>query len=338
MLLMAGLGILIIFFAGRWIWFDVFRVHILQQKHSLYQRSAPYIFWTPPDTSTLPHTAEGDLIRYGRLLIVHTARYLGPKGKIAHISNGMNCQNCHLAAGTLPFANNFSLVASTYPKYRARNDRVETVAFRVNACLKRSLNGEALDTHSREMKAFVAYLSWIGGQLHARISAGSQTQKVWGSGTEKLKYLKRAADTGAGRLVFMTYCQNCHGPRGEGLWVDSTGEYQYPPLWGKHSYNTGAGMYRISQFAAFVKNNMPYGTSYLHPQLTDDQAWDVAAFVNSQPRQAYRDLKYDWPKIADKPVDYPFGPYADSFQQQQHKYGPFEEIEKSRGSISVKQK
>ncbi|SFV34433.1 Cytochrome c [Thermoflavifilum thermophilum] len=337
MWLTAGLGILILFSVWRRIWLHEYRMHILHQKHALYQQPVTNIVWIPPDTHTIPHTAEGDLIRYGRLLVVHTARYLGPKGKIAHISNGMNCQNCHLAAGTLPFANNFSLVASTYPKYRARNDRVETVAFRVNACLKRSLNGEALDTNSREMKAFVAYLLWIGGQLHANSSAGSRTPTVWGAGTEKLNYLKRAADTNAGRMVFMTYCQNCHGRHGQGLWVDSTGEYQYPPLWGKHSYNTGAGMYRISQFAAFVKNNMPFGTSYLHPLLTDEQAWDVAAFVNTQPRQAYRDLKYDWPRIADKPVDYPFGPYADSFQEPQHKYGPFEEIEKARANISVKQ-
>ncbi|TRZ75539.1 MAG: cytochrome C, partial [Chitinophagaceae bacterium] len=29
---------------------------------------------------------------------------------------------------------------------------------------------------------------------------------------------------------------------------------------------------------------------------------------------------------ATKPVDYPFGPYADTFSEQQHKFGPFEPI------------
>lgn len=295
------------------------------KKQLIRQDTAEIFIWMPPDTNTIPHTVEGDLIRYGRLLIVHTARYLGPKGTIANISNGMNCQNCHLSAGTLPFANNFSLVATTYPKYRARNDRVESIAFRVNACMKRSLNGKPLDTHSREMKAMVAYLSWVGKNVppHA---------KVWGSGTAKMSYLKRAADPARGQKVFVAFCQKCHGAQGEGLWIDSLGEYQYPPLWGMHSYNTGAGIYRISLFAAFVKNNMPFGTSYLHPQLSDEQAWDVAAFVNSQPRPMYPDLMHDWPRIADKPLDYPYGPYADSFTEKQHKYGPFEEMKKRYAS------
>src|SRR5687767_135986 len=54
--------------------------------------------WNAPDTATIPGTAEGDLIRYGRELVSRTAVYLGPKGKVARISNGMNCQNCHLDA------------------------------------------------------------------------------------------------------------------------------------------------------------------------------------------------------------------------------------------------
>jgi len=38
---------------------------------------------------------ERELIIYGQELIVHTSRYLGPKGSVAKITNGMNCQNCH---------------------------------------------------------------------------------------------------------------------------------------------------------------------------------------------------------------------------------------------------
>jgi thiosulfate dehydrogenase len=55
--------------------------------------------WEAPDTIHIPHTKEGDLIRYGRQLVAQTAYYLGPKGVVAAISNGMNCQNCHLDAG-----------------------------------------------------------------------------------------------------------------------------------------------------------------------------------------------------------------------------------------------
>jgi len=32
----------------------------------------------------------------------------------------------------------------------------------------------------------------------------------------------------------------------------------------------------------------------------------------------------DWPNIKKKPFDYPYGPYTDSFSEQQHKYGPYQ--------------
>src|SRR6185312_8971469 len=98
--------------------------------------------------------------------------------------------------------------------------------------------------------------------------------------------------------------------------------YAFPPLWGKNSYNDGAGLYRLSSFTDFVKSNMPFGTSWQHPILTDAQAWDVAAYVNSQPRP-HKDQSMDWKNIAEKPIDFPSGPYADSFSEKQHKYGPF---------------
>jgi thiosulfate dehydrogenase len=34
-------------------------------------------------------------------------------------------------------------------------------------------------------------------------------------------------------------------------------------------------------------------------------------------------LSKDWPRIAGKPFDHPFGPYADAFSEAQHKLGPF---------------
>jgi thiosulfate dehydrogenase len=101
--------------------------------------------------------------------------------------------------------------------------------------------------------------------------------------------------------------------------------YTYPPLWGAHSYNNGAGLYRISNFAGYVKYNMPQGTTYDKPQLTDEEAWDVAAYVNSMPRPV-KDLSKDWPKLEKKPFDHPFGPYADPFSEKQHKYGPYKPI------------
>ena len=116
-------------------------------------------FWSPPSESTLDGNPEKDQILYGKDIIANTALYFGPKGKIASNStNGMNCQNCHLDAGTRIFGNNYSAVASTYPKYRARSGKSEDIYKRVNDCFERSLNGKAPDTNSKEMQAKMVQL------------------------------------------------------------------------------------------------------------------------------------------------------------------------------------
>src|SRR5258705_331956 len=126
--------------------------------------------WAAPDTLSIPDTYEGNLILYGRELIKHTSVYLGPKGKVAHISNGMNCQNCHLEAGTKFFGNNYSAVASTYPKLRERSGTIESIEKRVNDCIERSLNGKAIANDSKEMSAFVSYIKWVGKDVEQNIS------------------------------------------------------------------------------------------------------------------------------------------------------------------------
>ncbi len=272
-----------------------------------------------PDTATIPRTAAGGAIRYGRELVAHTAQYLGPRGSVGAFTNGMNCQNCHLDAGTRGFANNYLAVAATYPKLRARSGTVESIDRRVTDCVERSLNGRALPVDSRERRAFVAYLTWLGQGL-------AKGKKAYGTGLTRLAYLDRAADPAVGRAVYAAKCQSCHGPAGQGQPLPGGRGYQYPPLWGAASYTDAAGLYRLSNLARYVKAAMPYGATFDRPQLTDAQAWDVAAFVNSQPRP-HRPTPHDWPHLRQKPIDHPFGPYADGFSARQHKYGPFAPIE-----------
>jgi thiosulfate dehydrogenase len=261
---------------------------------------------------------ERKLVSYGKELISHTAEYLGPNGSVKHLSNGMNCQNCHLQAGTQPWGNNYFAVQATYPKFRERSGSVENQIKRVNDCFQRSLNGQALDSTSREMKGILAYIKWLGTDVPKKTIPK-------GSGIFKIKGLKRACDPVLGKVVYEQKCQSCHQLNGEGVVAADGKSYTYPPLWGKNSYNIGAGLYRISNFAGYVKYNMPFGVTYQNPQLTDEEAWDVAAFVNSMPRPT-KDLSKDWPNIAGKPFDHPFGPYADPFSEKQHKYGPYKPI------------
>lgn len=275
-------------------------------------------YWHPPGDAQLPAGQAGSLIRYGRELIVHTAQYLGPSGSVAHLSNGMNCQNCHLDAGTKVLSNNYSAAFSTYPKFRERSGTEETIVKRISDCFERSLNGRSPDSSSYEMKAMIAYMKWLGINV-------PKGDKPKGAGVAKLAYLDRAASPNHGKLVYKAKCQDCHGARGEGNKLAGDTQYIYPPLWGPHSYNDGAGLYRLSNFAGYVKNNMPFGASYENPMLTDAEAWDVAAFINSMPRP-HKDQRHDWPEPADKPVDFPLAPYADYFSEKQHKYGPYQPI------------
>lgn len=292
--------------------------NILKQESN----SNPSI-WKAPDTLSIQNTKEGKSILYGRELIRHTSVYLGPNGKVASITNGMNCQNCHLNAGTKFFGNNYSAVASNYPKFRDRSGTIESIEKRVNDCVERSLNGKALADDSKEMKALVAYIAWVGKDV-------SKKETPKGAGIEKPRLIDRPADSVKGKIIYQSTCSRCHGTRGEGLMSNNGLEWKYPPLWGENSFNIGAGLYRLSRLAGYVKANMPNdGATYDKPVLTDEEAWDVAAYIVSMPRP-HKNISQDWPDISSKPFDHPFGPYTDGFTETQHKYGPFAAIVKKQ--------
>ncbi|MFZ1748706.1 MAG: c-type cytochrome [Saprospiraceae bacterium] len=275
-------------------------------------------YWHPLDMTSIAGSALESQILYGKDLIQNTSKYLGPKGAVAQISNGMNCQNCHLDAGTKIYGNNYGSVASTYPKFRSRSGSEESIYKRVNDCIERSLNGLPLDTESAEMLAIKAYLLFLGKNVE-------KGTVVNGSGLKDIPYLDRAADSVKGRVIYIEKCTECHQKDGQGIMAIDKISYTYPPLWGRNSYNDGAGLYRLSNFAKYVKYNMPLGATYEKPQLSDEEVWDVAAYVNSQPRP-HKHTPDDWPDITKKPVDHPFGPFSDSFDIEIHKYGPYQQI------------
>ncbi|MCM0041632.1 MAG: c-type cytochrome [Algoriphagus sp.] len=284
----------------------------------------PASLWHAPDFALIDQEPNSEDLHYGKELVVNTAEYLGPKGKVLAMSNGMNCQNCHLKAGTVPFGNNYGAVAATYPKFRARSGTEEDIQKRINDCFERSLNGKALERNSKEMKAMVAYINWVGKDVpKGEIPAGS--------GIYEVPLLDRAADPAKGKIVYENQCASCHQAGGKGMAKADGSGYVYPPLWGEASYNHGAGLYRITRFAGYVKANMPLGATFESPILSDEDAWDVAAYVNSMERPK-KDLSKDWPDISKKPMDHPFGPFSDEFTEEQHKFGPFKPIKAAKSS------
>jgi thiosulfate dehydrogenase len=280
--------------------------------------SSEMAYWTAPDINNITDPKLKESVSYGKELIAHTSKYLGPNGSVLKMSNGMNCQNCHLDAGTKVWGNNYGSVASLYPKFRARSGAIENIYKRVNDCFQRSLNGIALDTNGKEMQAIKAYITFIGSNVE-------KGKKAEGSGFKDLAFLDRAANPENGKSVYIAKCQSCHQDNGQGVFNADKSEYTYPALWGEHSFNDGAGLYRISNFAKYVKYNMPQGANYQNPMLNDEEAWDVAVFVLTRNRP-HINVPKDWPDISKKPIDHPFGPYADSFSVNQHKFGPFNPI------------
>jgi thiosulfate dehydrogenase len=316
--LLLGLVILIVILGQL-----LFSTTIVKDEVSIPAATTSVDDWHAPDINNLPDDEQGKLIRYGHEVISNTSLFFGPKGNVASITNGMNCANCHIDAGARSFGGSFSAVASLYPQFRNRSGRIESIEFRINDCMMRSLNGKPIDSTGKEMQAMVAYLKWIGKDV-------PKNKKPAGAGLEDLAYLDRAADPEKGKQVFTSKCTSCHGQNGEGMFNHDSSFYLYPPLWGTNSFNVSAGLYRISRMASFIKNNMPYGqASHDSPKLTDQESWDVAAYIISLPRPE-KFFTEDWPKIETKAIDYPYGPYADQFSEKQHKYGPFIPIQEAR--------
>lgn len=295
--------------------------------------------WSVPQVDALPYDAHGRLIRRGRDLITATYAHIGPDmpdRAMRYAGNNLACGNCHLNAGVKKFGLPIFGVAEEFPAYSARLGAEITLADRVNSCMTRSMNGRPLPPASPQMRAIVAYIGFLSLGLR-------KGEKLSGLGAGTMPELDRAADPLRGRDIYQGRCIGCHNVDGAGVQNSLPGlgaGYAFPPLWGSDSFNDGAGMARLITAANFIHSNMPDGVDYLHPRLAVDEAWDVAALMVSKPRPHRADLEKDYPDLLKKPVDAPYGPYADSFSEEQHKYGPYgpireklKEIEKQKAEL-----
>ncbi len=281
----------------------------------------PKMVWFAPDTNDIPDDEFGDMVRYGRELVLNTAYYLGPDGTVGHyLGNKMNCTNCHLDAGTRPYGLNYLSTHGRYPQYRGRENQILTCADRINNCVERPHNGTRLPLDSKELNAIQCYIKWLGTNVPVE-------SRVEGDNGMEITLPKYALSPNEGKRIYESTCSRCHGNDGNGKLLSNKVTYEYPPLWGKDSYQIGTSMYRVIKAAQFIKANMPHDKStHEHPMLSDINALQVAAYVNSEEhiRPAKKGLEY--PDFRMKPLDYPFGPYDDPFSEKQHKYGPYQPI------------
>jgi thiosulfate dehydrogenase len=236
------------------------------------------INWYAVDINKLVPGAENDLIRYGKDLIVNTARHIGKNATdpaLRYAGNDLSCQNCHLNAGLQPYAAPFISTFATFPMMV--DDQVLTLSGRLNGCLRRSLNGKDLPPDSREMQALIAYIKFVG-------TGTPDGVRLPGMGLKPIANPQAPPDSRRGQEVYAKSCAKCHKDDGQGELKASPGVgYSIPPLWGEASFNAGAGMAKTAYAASYIHDNMPFGISYVDPVLTIQQAWDVAAFIVSKP-------------------------------------------------------
>lgn len=246
--------------------------------------------WSPPAEADIASDSMGQSIRRGLALVRHL-----PDSLPGYASGHISCTNCHLQDGRSRYGS--PLVGSyvRYPKYIPRSAAVVTMADRVNFCITRSLAGNRLPTDSREMTDIIAYIAWLSKGL----PLGANTP-----GSDGLPTLKAAAtpDAKHGAELYAAKCQSCHQANGAGAAANATVAQTIPALWGAQSYSVGASMARVERAASFIAHNMPFG---LAGTLTTQEAFDVAAYINSQPRPDLPAKENDWP-AGGAPADLPY--------------------------------
>ncbi len=283
--------------------------------------------WKVPDVKDIPNNKYGELVKYGRELIVHTSKYIGPEVdnvSMRYAGNNNQCQNCHLDAGTRKYSAPFIGTYGEFPQYRPRENGIGTLTARINGCMERSMNGYKLPAEGKEMKAMKAYMHWLSQGIPVGGASKIKGRRLAKINRKMVK--KQAADPIKGKIVYDKHCASCHGQNGEG--IKNTGKangYLYPALWGTDdTYNKGAGMYRTLKAADFIKSNMPLGATHDAPILTDEEAYNASAYMNDDSH--YRPEKIN--RTSDFPDNRVKAPdvYRPSMETKEYKFGPYGKI------------
>lgn len=223
--------------------------------------------FTPPDESEIPNNKFGDMVRLGEAIFTDTQRFAS-----GFVGNKLQCVNCHIDRGRLANASPLWAAYVVYPAYRAKNGHVNTFEERLQGCFRFSMNGKAPPAGDKVLVALQTYAYFLAKGAPTGVS-------LPGRGYPKLKKPAKL-DYAHGQEIYAAHCAVCHGAEGQGH-SSARGDVVFPPLWGAQSFNWGAGMGSISNAADFVKANMPLGEG---ESLSDQDAWDVAAYIDSHER------------------------------------------------------
>ena len=259
----------------------------------------------PLRDSVLSDTPLSNQIKWGFRLFMNT-----PVEGERFTANKLSCNNCNLNAGQREKAMPLVGIAAVYPEYNKRAGRLFSLEDRIVGCFERSENAAAkahtnatdgmgasdetmpLST-SKEVLALSAYLTWLSQGYPVGENPLWRGHNVISAQTlipvEKL-------DPKKGETLYKEKCSSCHGDDGQGVQI---GDKKAGPLWGSDSWNDGAGAARIYTLAGIIRYAMPYLDQ---GSLTDEDAQNISAYINSQPRPNFPFKKEDYPK-SKPPVD-----------------------------------
>ncbi len=221
-------------------------------------------------TKDLPRGELGKFVALGRDIVQNTNTH--PLSR-SYVGNALTCSSCHLNAGLNPKAATFLGAATAYPAWSPRERRVITLEDRVLNCFMRSMNGVRPPNGSEVSVAITTYITWLSNGERMRMNPDAP---LGPNHVEPLSIDASKADSTRGKALYADHCASCHGDNG-------SGSDDGPPVWGDESYNAGAGLSHVDKLAAWLKVAMPLDDPY----LSEQQALDIAAFVNSQPRPKF---------------------------------------------------
>ncbi len=223
-----------------------------------------------PGPPAYPPGELGDVVRLGEKLVHQTSSH--PLTK-PFVGNELSCTSCHLDGGRHPQAASFIGVAAAYPAFSPRESAVITLEERIRNCFIRSLNGTRPPLGGKASVAIASYITWLSRQtpiaMNPEVPLGPNHLKM-------LQPTDTAPHIATGKVLYADRCAFCHGDHGGG-------SEEGPPVWGEQSFNDGAGLSKIPKMAAWLKIAMPLDDT----DLTDQEAFDIAAFVNSHPRPKF---------------------------------------------------
>lgn len=240
---------------------------VIQQAHTLLGFNLVDPQQAPPDIR--------DSVMRGFNLFMYTPYYApGFSG------NQLSCTNCHFCGGDTIGGKNggISLVGVVweYPRFSKRDGKDISLQQRLKNCFERSMNGHAPAFDSEIMLDIIQYLTWISKEVES-------IKDIPWLGLPTLTS-QHTPDPVQGAKEYEKNCQACHKKNGDGGGELGLVEGKtIPPLWGPNSFNTGAGMHTIKMLAPFIYLNMPYQQA----SLTEEQALDIAAYIQTQPRPSF---------------------------------------------------